>query len=137
MSWLDAAVNDEIVAAMVQAMPNEGCGLLIGRPFGTIDRFVAIDNANPSPVTYRLDDYQYLSAVTEAEAGGFDIVGVVHSHPNSPAIPSETDIEAAMAAQTPSNWLWVIVSLSGADPVTRVWRIVEGRCHEVADLIMG
>ena len=48
-----------------------------------------------------------------------------HSHPRSPAEPSQTDINLA---QYP-DWLYLIVSLE-AEPVVRAWWIRDGRVEE-------
>jgi proteasome lid subunit RPN8/RPN11 len=52
-------------------------------------------------------------------------VGIYHSHPKSPAEPSQTDINLA----TYPHWRYVIVSPE-SDPVVRVWRIVDGNVDE-------
>ena len=52
-------------------------------------------------------------------------VGIYHSHPRSPADPSQTDINLA----TYPHWRCLIVSLEN-EPVVRVWRIADGRVEE-------
>ena len=59
--------------------------------------------------------------IYEFEAKG-PAVGIYHSHPRSPAEPSQTDINLA----TYPHWRYVIISLEG-EPVVRVWRIADGR----------
>lgn len=121
--------------AMVDALPNEGCGLLIGDPnTGVVARFVAVTNAAASPVSYRLDDAEYLAAVVEADRDELDIVGVVHSHPTTEARPSPTDLARAAESLTPPEWLWLIVSLADGSPRTRAWRIADGAATE---LVLG
>jgi proteasome lid subunit RPN8/RPN11 len=53
-------------------------------------------------------------------------VGSYHSHPRSPAEPSQTDIN--LAGDWP-DWLYVIVSLGG-EPNVRAWWLREGRVDE-------
>jgi [CysO sulfur-carrier protein]-S-L-cysteine hydrolase len=52
-------------------------------------------------------------------------VGIYHSHPRSPAEPSQTDINLAHYP----HWLYVIVSLAG-EPNVRAWRIADGKVEE-------
>ena len=53
-------------------------------------------------------------------------MAVYHSHPRSPAEPSQTDINIAMYP----HWLYLIVSLAGEQPEVRAWRIVDGQVDE-------
>jgi proteasome lid subunit RPN8/RPN11 len=61
------------------------------------------------------------------------VVGVYHSHPSAPAVPSSTDLEHATSAE----YLYVIVSLAGervGDEV-RAYRLV-GERFERVDLVV-
>ena len=78
------------------------------------------DNPRKSPYGYELDARSLLRA-NELDEEGYE-VGVYHSHPRSPAEPSQTDINLA----TYPHWLYLIVSLAG-DPEVRAWRIADGR----------
>jgi proteasome lid subunit RPN8/RPN11 len=85
---------DEAVMHARQMRPDEACGLLLGD--GRVVKAVkAMTNANPSPVSYSLEPGEQLKAMKEAEAGGLSLMGIYHSHPSSPAMPSLTDIERA------------------------------------------
>ena len=53
-------------------------------------------------------------------------VGSYHSHPRSPAEPSQTDIN--LATNWP-DWLYVIVSLDG-EPTVRAWWLRDGNVEE-------
>ena len=62
------------------------------------------------------------------EGDGEDLVGIYHSHTNSPAYPSQTDVN--LAAQWPGV-LWLICSLEDYDaPVVRGFRIRDGEIEE-------
>ena len=65
-------------------------------------------------------------AANELDDEGFE-VGIYHSHPRSPAEPSQTDINLA----TYPHWRYLIISLADTDaPEVRVWRIADGRVEE-------
>jgi [CysO sulfur-carrier protein]-S-L-cysteine hydrolase len=102
--------------------PNECCGYLSARE-GTVQAVFRADNPRKSPYGYELD-HKSLFAANELDDEGFE-VGIYHSHPRSPAEPSQTDINLA----TYPHWRYLIVSLE-ADPVIRVWRIADGRVEE-------
>lgn len=112
-----------MVSEAVTARPLEGCGLLVGDPDGSqVFRFEPINNEAASERMYRLHPLEYLEATTRAENEGLDIIGVMHSHPVTPAVPSKHDTTTATEELIPAAWHWVIVSLAGPVPVVRSYR---------------
>ena len=76
------------------ALPNEACGMLLGSIDGSaydICDVVLTPNRMESPVRFAIPDGDVLRAYQTAAERGMDVVGVYHSHPSSPAIPSGTD----------------------------------------------
>ena len=102
--------------------PNECCGYVRARE-GRVEEVAEAANLRDSPYGYELDGPTLLK-VNELDDEGWE-VGIYHSHPRSPAEPSQTDINLA---QYP-GWLYLIVSLAG-DPVVRAWRIEDRRVDE-------
>jgi len=90
---------------------------------GRVAQLWRSQNGRASPYGYELDAESLLAA-NNLDWDGHG-VGIYHSHPKSPAEPSQTDINLA---QYP-HWLYLIVSLAG-DPVVRAWRIDDGRVEE-------
>jgi proteasome lid subunit RPN8/RPN11 len=113
---------DELVAHAREDAPNECCGYLRARD-GTVEQVVRAANERNSPYGYELD-HRSLFAVNELDDDGYE-VGIYHSHPRSPAEPSQTDINLAHYP----DWTYWIVSLAH-DPEVRVWRIADGRVEE-------
>jgi [CysO sulfur-carrier protein]-S-L-cysteine hydrolase len=131
-------VPDEILTAMaahaLDGLPNEACGLLIGRPSASAEggdevvRFVPTHNAAESSRVYTVDPRDHLRADRAAEADGLEVIGVMHSHTHTTAYPSPTDV-----AQAPDpGWHYLIVSLRFEAPATRSYRIVDGNISEEA-----
>jgi len=88
-------IRAQLAAFADEAHPFEACALLLGRP-GEVLRVVRCMNIAEKPRTaFRVDPVEQLHAELEAREAGLDIVGVWHSHPASPAVPSETDRRAA------------------------------------------
>jgi [CysO sulfur-carrier protein]-S-L-cysteine hydrolase len=114
--------RDELIAHAQQAAPNECCGYLWARE-GRVEASRRADNRRASPYGYELDPASLLAA-NELDDEGFE-VGIYHSHPRSPAEPSQTDINLAYYP----HWVYVIVSLVD-EPHVRAWRIAEGRVEE-------
>jgi len=128
---LPAAVVDELTALAYDTYPYECCGLLAGMladdgaPMRA-ERFYRCRNAAESARVYTIDPLDHLRAERDAEAHGWEIVGVVHSHTHSAPYPSPTDI-----AQAPDpSWQYVIVSLKRESPEIRSYRILEGAVTE-------
>jgi proteasome lid subunit RPN8/RPN11 len=107
-------------------LPNEGCGLLLGWPDGTVTEVLASANVADSAKVYEIDSRVLLQASRRAEENGQAIVGVFHSHTHSEAYPSPTDI-----AQAPDpSWHYVLVSLRDVPSVLRSFRIRDGAVEE-------
>jgi [CysO sulfur-carrier protein]-S-L-cysteine hydrolase len=123
---LTGAQRDAIVAACVRALPDEGCGLLIGGAGGRVDAVVASPNVAASARLYEVDSRVLLRAHRDAEARGLQVMGVFHSHTHSAAEPSPTDV-----AQAPDpSWHYVLVSLRDPEAVLRSFTIADGAVTE-------
>jgi proteasome lid subunit RPN8/RPN11 len=121
---------DELVAHAREEAPNECCGYLSALD-GEVQEVVRAENERHSPYGYELD-HRSLFAVNELDDQGLE-VGIYHSHPRSPAEPSQTDINLASYP----HWSYLIVSLENGDaPVVRAWRIADGRVQE-DDLVVA
>ncbi|RXZ43199.1 M67 family peptidase [Crenobacter cavernae] len=122
---LPLPVLDALHAVARAGYPHETCGLLIGQreepqycrvhsmhPARNLNRERARDR-------YELDPADYLAAEQAARDAGLDVVGVWHTHPDHPAVPSETDRAAAW-----EGWSYLILSVSrdGVAAVTS-WRL--------------
>jgi proteasome lid subunit RPN8/RPN11 len=119
------AQRDAIVRHADADAPNECCGYLSARD-GVVQEVFAAANERNSPYGYELPAKALLAA-NELDDDGFE-VGVYHSHPRSPAEPSQTDINLASYP----HWTYLIVSLKdGADAADlRAWKIADGRVEE-------
>ena len=115
---------DELVAHAREEAPNECCGYLWAKD-GRVEGARRAENERRSPYGYSLD-HRSLFAANELDDDGFE-VGIYHSHPRSPAEPSQTDINLA----TYPHWTHLIVSLEHEDaPAVRAWKIADGRVEE-------
>lgn len=116
-----------LVGQAYDCYPEEGCGLLAGRPgSGRADVFYPCTNTTRSGRVYTIEPREHLRAERDAEDRGMEIIGVVHSHTHTEPYPSATDV-----AQAPDpGWHYVIVSLKREAPETRSYRIVDGSIAE-------
>jgi proteasome lid subunit RPN8/RPN11 len=121
---LPQALRAQIEALAAAGHPNEVCGLLAGRAVGRRHVIEAVHPARNLNVErardrYELDPLDQLAAEREARDAGREVLGVWHSHPDHPAVPSETDRAAAW-----SGWSYLIVSVvEGRAAELRSWRL--------------
>jgi [CysO sulfur-carrier protein]-S-L-cysteine hydrolase len=119
---ISRALWDELVAHAREEAPLECCGYLRISD-GVVEEVFRATNEGQSPYGYYLDD-RSLFAANELDDAGYE-VGIYHSHPRSPAEPSQTDINLA---QYP-HWTYWIVSLDG-EPGVRAWWLKDGKVSE-------
>lgn len=98
-----------------KSYPNECCGLLIGT--NTVEkkvmevRPVKNWNAERSHDRYVIERKEFEKVDKEAVKKGLQIIGVYHSHPDHPAIPSAYDTEHAC------SWFsYIIVAVENGVP---------------------
>mgnify|MGYP001107995529 CR=1 FL=1 len=109
--------------------PHEGAGFLLGR---VEDKRVVIEEVFPAPNQreaearrnrYEISPHDFLRAEREAAGRGLEVVGVFHSHPDHPALPSAFDREHALP-----RFCYLITSVEGGKArTTRAWHLREDR----------
>ncbi|MCX8203630.1 MAG: M67 family metallopeptidase [Nitrososphaeria archaeon] len=136
MIRLKRAHVEEMRSHLASVYPEEGCGLLVGRVVNgvrEVERLVPMRNVyNGSRRNrYSIDPLEYVKVEREAAERGEVVLGVYHSHPDYPAVPSSHDLEHAVPEFT-----YVIVSISGRDVKgISAWRLDEVlRRFEVEDM---
>lgn len=128
---LQADHHADLSRRVAAGHPHEVCGLLIGRLDGdrvVVERVVQAGNLNTERAhdRYQLDPADFLAADKAARADGLDIVGIWHSHPDHPARPSITDLEAAWEGY---SYLIIRVTAAGAQDF-RSWRLHDSLFRE-------
>lgn len=119
-----------------QAFPDEGAGFLFGTDGGARRVTAVFDLPNIREDGARhnrflISPQDYLRAELEAERLGLDVIGVFHSHPNSPNQASEYDREWAQP-----YFSYVITSVyAGKATGSRSWLLSEDRSHFVEESI--
>ena len=122
MRWqLNRSTIETVIAHAREAAPAECCGVLIGRD-GDVAGAVPTRNAADRPTRFLIEPRDHFDAIRAARARQLEVVGYYHSHPHSPARPSETDVAEA----TYPDQLSLIVSLAVDPPELRLYRF-DGR----------
>jgi proteasome lid subunit RPN8/RPN11 len=121
---LPAPQRRQLEAWAQAAYPREACGLMVGRGAPGGGQVLAVRqarnlNTERAHDRYELDPEDFLAADREARADGLEILGVWHTHPDHPAVPSETDRAAAWP-----GWSYVILEVGeGGVAALRSWRL--------------
>jgi proteasome lid subunit RPN8/RPN11 len=133
---------DEIHRHLESLYPQEGCGILLGtieHRLVTVRQVMTTANVwnNTSETDrslrdrYEIDPKAMLAALKSARELHLEIVGIYHSHPDHPAIPSECDRTLAWA-----HYIYVICSIdrgsvsgsvSASVSATTAWQLDEAR----------
>lgn len=128
---LSRRIHDEMVAHALAERPNEACGMLAAAG-ERLTAFFAAENEFASPMRFQIASGDQIRIYNEIDARGEEIA-IFHSHPNTEAYPSQTDVN--LAAAWPGA-VWVIASLAGGDPVLRAFSI-DGAAVSELDLVVG
>lgn len=122
---LSRTLAEAIQGEAEAAAPRECCGLLLGdRATTLVTAVLPAANVAPDPLhRFEIDPATLLGAYKAARAGGPQVVGHYHSHPEGEAVPSTTD--AAMAQG--DGEIWLIIGKCGA---MRAWQTSQaGELH--------
>jgi len=121
--------RDTMVATCIRALPEEGCGLLLGvssGPDAVVSEIVPSVNIAHSAKLYEIDSRVLLKVFRRADAESLEVLGVFHSHTHSEAYPSPTDI-----GQAPDPaWHYLLVSLRDVPTVLNSYKIVAGEVSQ-------
>lgn len=89
---LPRAHAEAMIAHAREGKPEEVCGLVAGDRAGHIVATLRVANiATNRIITYHMDPAAQHWAFMEIERNGWELQGLYHSHPASPAYPSATD----------------------------------------------
>lgn len=123
------AISNDLVECVnrhvEEAYPEEGAGFLLGVD-GEVKEILPLPNAREDEARHNrflFTPEDYLKAELKADDLGLSLIGVFHSHPDCPNVPSEYDREWAQPF-----FSYVITRVDAGKAVNhRSWRLVEDR----------
>ena len=121
-------MRESIVAHAIREAPRECCGIVAGRDRAPVQVYETRNIAEGNRL-YEIDPLQLIDLefrlLPEQES---EIIAIYHSHPESAAYPSLTDVDLAFWPDA----VYLICSLADRErPDVRGFRIRDGFVHEV------
>lgn len=123
MIRIPQTIHDDIIAHAREEFPLEVCGIL-GGTGESVSAFYLMTNTDASNEHFMMDPREQFAVVKDLRAKGLAMLAIYHSHPETPARPSEEDIKLALTPEVS----YVIISLSDAAvPVINSYKISSGK----------
>jgi proteasome lid subunit RPN8/RPN11 len=103
--------------------PLESCGILAGKN-GKITKVYPMENTETSSSSYLMAPEEQLKVFREVEEAGLELSAIYHSHPHSPAFPSQRDVDYAFY---PDSLNLIISLMDPKVPQVGVFQIEDGK----------
>lgn len=122
LMFISERARSDVVEHMQRCLPCEGVGLIATSaiaPGMAAHRFYPGRNIDASPHRYTMDPVDVLAALHDMERRRMRLMAIVHSHPDTPPVPSASDLAEA---KVPG----VLSLIVGLTPVVelRAWQFV-------------
>jgi len=117
---------EEMLGHCRKGYPNESCGILAGKG-KQISKVYKMTNSKNSPDLYVMDAKEQFAVMKDIREQNLSMIAIFHSHPDSTAYPSQTDVRLAFY----DDAIYVILSLTEKEPVVKAFLIAEGAIEEV------
>ncbi len=123
---VSAGAHDQLLAEARLSPERECCGLLAGRD-GVITTVLPAVNISASATEYEIAPEELIAMFKQMRAEGLRHLGIYHSHPRGPNIPSPLDVKRAFYPEA----VYIILSVAAhvAQPL-RAFLIGQGRFTE-------
>jgi proteasome lid subunit RPN8/RPN11 len=126
--WLTRAQWEQMCAQADRCAPEEACGLLAGNG-SRVQAVIPVTNDLHSPVRYSMHPVEQIRAFEEIEKQGWGLIGIYHTHPAGPEIPSPRDVAEAYYPES----IYLILSGEAAGWRCRAFHI---RNNQISDVLV-
>ena len=125
---LNPAQLDSILDHAHACEPEEACGVLAGDSDGNVTHVYLMENVRHSTTRYDMGKQELFNVFDEIWKSKLELVAIFHSHPHSPAIPSDVDLNLAVPKPGlvlhPES-IYLIISLMDDEPVCNAFKIID------------
>lgn len=119
---LNSGLLSDLLTACRASLPSEACGIIYGEVKNNIaypSTFKQIRNVADEPKrAFVFDPAEWVALCCEAEAHGYRIIGIFHSHPHGIGTPSRQDL----LGWIPWGTYWII-HFSGTEEGLSIYRL--------------
>ena len=117
---------DKLVEYTKKELPNEACAILAGKN-NTISKVYLMKNIQKQSDNFLMEPEEQFKVVKDIRKENLEMLGIFHSHPNSPTRPSIRDISMAFYPEV----VYFILSLEDRDnPVLKGFRIIDRKVSD-------
>ena len=120
MIIINRKIIEEILTHGLNELPIEACGYLAGKN-NRVYKYFPMKNIDNSKAHFSLDPQEQFEVLRQAGTSGFHLLAIYHTHPETPARPSEEDINLAYDSEIS----YVIASVQTHD--VKSYKIQEGK----------
>lgn len=110
-----------IIQHAQKELPYEACGYLAEKE-GVVQRHSPLTNTDKAADHFSMDPKEQFAAIKAMRADGTTLTAIYHSHPETPARPSDEDIRLAFDPKIS----YVIISLAEKEAVVKSFKIAGG-----------
>ena len=128
MIKIPQSAYNEMVHHALKDNPIEACGYLAGIN-GEVKYAIPMKNTDESNEHFSFNPQEQFDAFKKTKSEGLRLIAVYHSHPETPARPSEEDIRLAYDP----NVSYIIVSLASETPVMKSF-IIKNKTVEIEEI---
>ena len=133
MIRIPASIQEAMITHAQKGFPLEVCGILGGAD-DTVSQFYPMTNTDASNEHFMMEPKEQFAVVKDLRAKGLVMLAIYHSHPETPARPSEEDIRLAL---TPDVSYLIISLADAAAPIVKSFKISSGAVQpETIELIV-
>jgi proteasome lid subunit RPN8/RPN11 len=118
---ISKAVFDQLTTLARKEAPLEACGLLAGID-KNVTHFYPLTNADAAPEHFSMIPEEQFAAIKDMRTKSINMLGIWHSHPETPARMSEEDLRLAFTPDV----IYVITSLTEDIPSISGFRVEAG-----------
>lgn len=122
MIQIPQAIHDDLINHAKEGFPLEVCGIL-GGSGDAVSAIYRMTNTDASNEHFMMEPKEQFAVIKDLRAKGLAMLAIYHSHPETPARPSQEDIKLALTPEVS----YLIISLADADiPVINSYKISSG-----------
>src|SRR5512147_1774792 len=90
-------IHNDLIAHAREGFPLEVCGIL-GGTGDTVSAIYRMTNTDASNEHFMMEPAEQFKVVKDLRARGLSMLAIYHSHPETPARPSQEDIRLALTS---------------------------------------